>query len=130
MARHQRILSGSGRPQTIMADAPFGAAAIAKKAGRGEEEQPPAPTPDWRLGPVNVFKDHVDLLDIGVEFGKPVARGALVVSAAPAPVLLDFEKVRKTTDQPMAWHDAAGEEMLRDPVRPVRVVEPVRTVAM
>ena len=57
-------------------------------------------------------------------------RGALVMRAAPAPFLLDFEQIGILPDQMMARHHAAGEEMLRDPVLAIGAIEQIGAGAM
>ena len=61
---------------------------------------------------------------------QPVKRGALIMRAAPAPFLLDFEQVVILPDQMMARHHPAGEEMLCNPVLAVGPVEAIGARAM
>src|SRR5690349_22581948 len=105
-----------GRPQQIVADAPFPALIVTEQTFGGHIEQPPAPAPKRRIPPVDIGKDLADALVIVIEARKPLLRGARIVHAVPTPVAFDGETVRKVTDQPVTRHDAAGEEMPCDPV--------------
>src|SRR5262245_61949359 len=118
------------RTQSILADAPFAAAGVAEQARRREEEPPPAPHPQGCAGAMDRAQHGFDLVPMRIEIGEPVERGALIMRAAPAPFLLDFEQVGILPDQVMARHHAAGEEMLGDPVIPVSAVEQVSASAM
>src|SRR5690348_6954421 len=113
------------RLHPIMADAPFAAVGVAEQARCSEEEPAPAPHPQGCAGAVDVAQHGFDLVRIGIEVREPVERGPLVMRAAPAPFLLDLQQVGILPDQMMARHDAAGEEMLRDPVLGVGAVEQI-----
>src|SRR5712664_4807696 len=113
-----------------MADAPFGAVGITEQPCGGEEEPAPAPHPQARVVAVDLAKNALDLVAVGIEIAEPLERGALIMGAAPAPFLLDLEQIGVLPDQMMARHHPAGEEMLRDPVFPVGVIEQIGARAM
>ncbi len=71
-----------------------------------------------------------DPVAVGVEIPEPVERGALVVLAIPPPVLFHLEQVGEVGDQVAAWHDAACEEVVGDPVGGIVDVEAVGRGAM
>src|SRR6266404_6029956 len=108
-----------------MADAPFAAVGVTEQARGGEEEPAPAPHPQRGVVAVDVAKDALDLIAVGIEIAEPVERGALVMRAAPAPFLLDREQIGILPDQMMARHHAAFEKMLRDPVLAIAAVEQI-----
>src|SRR5712675_3598521 len=108
-----------------MADAPFGAVGVAEQPCGGEEEPAPAPHPQGGLVAVDLAKNALDLVAVGIEIAEPLERGALVMRAAPAPFLLDLEQIGILPDQMMARHHPAGEEMLRDPVLAVGAIEAI-----
>src|SRR6202035_5161928 len=99
-----------------MAAAPFAAIGVAEQPGGGEEEPAPAPPPQVGVVAVNGTKDAFDLVAVRVETAEPGERGALIMGAAPAPLLLDLQQIGILPDQMVARHPPAGEEMLRDPV--------------
>src|SRR6478609_506950 len=106
-----------------MADAPFAAVGVAEQPRGGEQEPAPAPHPQCAVVAVDIAKNALDLIAVGIEIAEPVERGALVVRAAPAPFLLDLEQIGILPDQMMARHHAPAEEMLRDPVLTVGAIE-------
>src|SRR6202167_6669385 len=75
-------------------------------------------------------QDRLDRVDVAILMGEPVERRTAVMIAAPAPFALDLEQGTEMPDQPVARHDAAGEEILRDPVGAVAVIEAVRRGAV
>ncbi len=80
--------SSRRRPQPVMADAPLLAAGVAEQPGRREEEQPPAPLPERGVARRRPAAGSASIaVGVAVEIGQPVERGALIVRAAPAPVL-------------------------------------------
>src|SRR5437763_933735 len=102
------------RLHPVMADAPFAAVGIAEQPCGREKEPAPAPHPQRGIIAVDRVQNGFDLVAMRVEIAEPVERGALVMRAAPAPFLLDFEQLVILPDQMMARHHPAGEEMLRD----------------
>ena len=82
--------------------------------------------PQAGLRAINAVQQGADTLRVGIVVGKPVVRGALIVAAVPAPILLQTEQLRKTADESVARHDAAGEEVPRDPIRRVGGIEAIR----
>src|SRR6266404_5952777 len=113
-----------------MADAPFAAVGVAEQPGGGDQEPAPAPHPQCGVVAVDLAKNALDLVAVGIEIAEPVERGALIMRAAPAPFLLDLEQIRILPDQMMARHHPAGEEMLRDPVVSIGAVEQIGTRTM
>src|SRR5438067_1633324 len=103
--------SVSGRFHPVMADAPFAAIGVTEQARGGEEEPAPAPHPQGGLAAIDRAKHALDLIAMRVEIVQPVLRRALIMRAAPAPLLFDFEQIGILPDQVMARHHAAGEEM-------------------
>jgi hypothetical protein len=89
---------------------------VPEQACCSEEKQTPPTPPQICIGAIDLSQDCVDRSSVRVEIVKPIQGGPLVVSAAPAPIVLGREKLWKAHEQPMARHDAAGEEMLRNPV--------------
>ena len=65
-----------------------------------------------------------------VEPLQPVIGGAGVMPAAPAPVLLQSEQIAELAHQAVAWHQAAGEEVLADPIGGVGGVEAIGRAAV
>src|SRR6267154_5907189 len=108
-----------------MADAPFAAVGIAEQPGGGEQEPAPAPHPQCGVVAVDLAKNALDLVAVGIEIAEPLERGALIMGAAPAPFLLDLEQIPILPDQIMARHHATGEKMLRDPVFTVGAIEQI-----
>ena len=108
-----------------MADTPCAAFLVSKQAGHREEEHTPAPPPQGRAGAINAAQDRFNFWGIRAEIRQPRVGGALVVLAAPAPIRLDGEQMREAVDQPVTWHNAAGEEIARDPVGGVIGVETI-----
>src|ERR1700676_3077135 len=108
-----------------MADAPFAAGGVPEQPGGGEKDPAPAPHPQTGLVAVDIAKNGLDLVAVGIEIAEPVERGALIMRAAPAPLLLDLEQIGILPDQVMARHHPAAEEMLCDPVSPVGAVEQI-----
>src|SRR6266403_3932488 len=113
-----------------MADAPFAAIGIAEQPGGCEQEPAPAPHPQRGVVAAGLAKTTLDLVAMGIEIAEPVERRALIMRAAPAPFLLDLEQIGILPDQMMAWHHAAGEKMLRDPVFAIGATEQIGTRTM
>ena len=113
-----------------MADRPFLAIAVAEESFRRQKEEPPAFAPERRVRPIRLAQNRIDLRAVGVEVSQPVGRRPLVMETAPAPFVFDSEEIVEISDKPVARHDAAGEEMLRDPVRFVGMIEAIGLVAM
>ena len=113
-----------------MADSPFSACSIAKQPFRREEEKAPATTPQRRLDSVDIAQHRIDLVAVRIEIPKPVQRRPLVVDAIPEPLLLYREKISEAVDKLATGHDAAGKEMLRDPIGLLGVIEPVGPITM
>ncbi len=61
-----------------------------------------------------------------IEIAQPIFGGAAIMLTAPPPVLLDGEVAVEMPDQAVTWHDPAGEEILRNPIGGVGVVETIR----
>src|SRR5215813_10284581 len=83
-----------------------------------------------RFVAIDLAQHGFDLACMGVEIGEPVHRRALIMRAAPAPLLLDRKQVGILPDQMMARHHPAGEEMLRDPVLAVSAIEQISARTM
>ena len=113
-----------------MADAPFRAIGEAEQPGGGQKEQPPAPPPKFRFGAISIAQHPADRILMQIVIRQPILRRAPVMPAVPLPFDLRVEQIAEMTDQPVARHDAAGEEMLGDPVRLVTRVEAIRPAAM
>src|SRR5688572_14721181 len=101
--------------QPIVADAPLAAVGITEQTRGREQEPAPAPHPQARIVAMDLAQDGLDHFAMGVESREPVLRGALVVSSAPAPFLLDRKQIAILPDQMMARHHPAAEEVLGDP---------------
>ena len=108
-----------------MANTPCAAFLVPEQPGHREEKHTPAPPPQARVGAINATQNRFDFWGIRVKIRQPRVGGALVVLAAPAPVRLDGEQMRKAVNQPVTWHDAAGEEIARDPVGGVIGIETI-----
>ena len=113
------------RRQAIMADPPFAAACVAEQALGGKIEQAPAPPPARGIRAIDRVQHRIDFGAMGIEQRQPVARGARIMIARPAPLRLNPEQIGELCDQAVAGHDPAGKEMLRDPVGAVGGVKPV-----
>ena len=113
-----------------MADTPLRTLGVPKQSGGCEEEQSPAAPPQPGLRTVNRAQNLPYLGFVAVVVGQPIACGAGVMLAAPAPIQLQPEIVPNMADEIMAWHDAAGEEMLRDPILLVINIEQIRRGAV
>jgi hypothetical protein len=61
---------------------------------------------------------------------QPVIGCALIIAPIPQPFRLNREQIAEIADQSMARHDAAGEEMLRDPIGLILAIEAIRRRAM
>src|SRR4051794_28567294 len=99
-----------------MADAPFFAVGVSEQADCGKKKQTPSPLPKTRVLPVDLSQHLEDFGSIPIVVGEPVAGCLLIMPAVPLPLGVYAEDILKLPDQPMTGHDAAGEEMLRDPV--------------
>ena len=77
--------------------------------------------------PAEIRKLATDLLrrPVAVEIGEPMVGGAPVMRAVPPPLLLHGEEIAEPANEAVARHDAAGEEVLRDPVGAVAGVEAI-----
>src|SRR3954451_5246172 len=111
------------RLHPIVADAPLGSVGIAEQARGREKEPAPAPHPLGGLLAMDVAQGRLDQTAMRVEIGEPVVGGALIMRAAPAPLLLDHEDIVELPDEVMARHQPAREDVLRDPVFAIGPVE-------
>ena len=113
-----------------MADAPLTALGVAEQARGREEEPAPAPHPQGSVAAKDLAEHGLDLVAVRVEIIEPIMRGALVMRAAPAPFLFDFEPIGVLRDQMMARHHPAREEMAGDPVLAIGAIEQIGAGAM
>ena len=103
---------------------------MTEQSRRRQEKQPPAAPPQPGIGTVNRPQHFRHRGVVTIEIGQPIAGRARVVRAAPLPFLLRHEPARDAADQAVAGHDAAGEEVLGDPILLVVGIEPVRPGAV
>ena len=89
------------RRQAIMADPPFAAACVAEQALGGKIEQAPAPPPARGIRAIDLVQHRIDFGAMGIEQRQPVARGAGIMIARPAPLRLNPEQIGKLRDQAM-----------------------------
>src|SRR5271157_4435997 len=109
---------------------PLVAVAEAEQARRGEKKKTPASFPESGLSAVHRVQDRIDLRLVAIVIAEPIKQRPRIMGSIPAPLLLDREQVGVLADQVVARHDAAGEEMLRDPVGLIAMLECVRAMAM
>src|SRR5687768_3734136 len=102
---------------------------MAEEPGSGEEEQPPTPPPEPGIDAVGPSQYRFDPAAFAIEIGKPVERRLPVMRARPPPFMLDPIDILEPVRQVEGRHDAAREEVMRDPVGRIGMVKAVGSVA-
>src|SRR5690349_16850061 len=112
----------------VVTNPPDVAIVVTEEAGCCEEEQSPATLPKMSVLAIDGFEQRFYLVDFAVEICQPIESRLLIMLARPTPILFNGEALPKAIRQIISGHDAAGEEMMRNPVCRILVVETIGAV--